>query len=159
MVVQDFEKRSDIIKTCFDLCREPITASGIRVAVESTAYIAVPQLESVCRHVATQDQKPGATTLRAIHASVDRASRAERQKQDAGHEAWCLPTIKIDDTRFDSQMRILHAWKKPESRSHWDQHEMAALRGELEKDSQRLAAANVKRDADLAHFAKYRRMP
>lgn len=157
--VPDCDKRAELLKTAYDLCREPVSKGMLDVAVEKTAYLTVPQLKSIVGHVGSTEQKPGTPTLKAIMASADSASRTARAQREAGNEAWCVPTVTIDWHRKESQEKILMAWKKPASSAHWDTHELAALRAELEQDSPALAKLNAKIRFEKGFFAKNKRFP
>lgn len=165
--IESAERRAEIIKSAYDLNREPCTAEMLRVAVASTGHLTIPQLEAITRHVATHDQRPGTPTLRALMQAADAGSRDARRRMDSEHEPWCIPAVAVDHSRLivsgpngkqlGPQALILNQWKKPASQARWDEHELAALRAELEADSPALAEGNARRRRERDFFRKHGR--
>lgn len=156
---EEFRRRAEIIGPCWTACREPLDAAGLRFIVNATRKLSEAQLRSACEWVATHHVRQGQTTLRAVMDSIDAASREAQRAANEDLQAWCVPCVNIDQGRRNEQLRILNWFKKRASEAHWDDSELATIRGALEADSPALADCNRLVRHRLIHFSQNRGMP
>ncbi len=150
-------RRAEILTGCWTACREQI--GDMRFLLDAVRKVEEEQLRAACLWVATHQPRQGQSTLRAVMDSIDAPTRHAQRKSDSETDFWIIPTVAIDPVRFDSQMRILHRYKRRASSGAYRPEDLVPIVEALEADSPSLAARNAKTRERLDYFAKYRRFP